>query len=727
MKATCLRAASVVVGLAAVFAWASAAARADEALLKEALEAYEAGNYEEGLTKLREYVQSDPGNEEVYAVLRTWDEQNLLRVLAQQGEHERLMTYLWNKARPAARERQVDPEEIGGIVDEALSSELDRRINAGMRLKLVGELAVPHLLPHLASQDAEKVVYAMFALHRIGPDATHALAAALRSDDARLRGFVAATLGDVADPRAVPALLRARATDADPGVVEKATAALRKIGGDRALALEAPNAYTRLGQRYYANDPTTVSGYEETRNLWRFEDGQLVRYEVPAWLYPSQMAEQLALDALELAPQHRPAKSLLVRALLAQRVEAAAVAAAGGDVPEVLGGAFDLAASQGFQAASDALDASLNKADWDVALEAIRLVARTYGSENLVRHPLGRALEAPERRVRYEAAIAALHMSPKAGIQNADKVAELAAQAASEEALRQVLVIDDRDDTRSRLLMDLAHGGFVAAGESSGADGVNRAKASPMLDVVVVRSDLGDHAVTPSHRRHVSSLMVIDELLADARTKGMRILVLLQDTPEQARDVIREFFQTKYGESLAGFVEVPIDTTNAVEVVTTAAEAGELGPERERANQMAARAAGAFAETDFTCRAFNLKVAVEPLAEAAVNGPTPEVKLNAVKALGNIRSGGLNALLSALKEGENEEIQVAAAQALGSVLAVLDGDAAHVDALIEAAKGEGAVASAALEALGKVRALSPEQRLQIFREHRLAVPERAGS
>jgi hypothetical protein len=208
-----------------------------------------------------------------------------------------------------------------------------------------------------------------------------------------------------------------------------------------------------------------VEGYENTRNLWRWEEGALVRYTVPAYLYPYQLAEECARDALALDPAHRAGRCLLVRAILAQKVEGDVLKSNGKEAPEALAGSFNLAASQGFVAASDALAAALKNQDWDVAVELCDLCAATYGKEDLKGHPLGDALVAPERRVRYAAAIAALLMSPKrAGLANAEKVADLAARAASERAVRQVLVIDDNDDARAKLVLELGHSKYVAAG-----------------------------------------------------------------------------------------------------------------------------------------------------------------------------------------------------------------------------------------------------------------------
>jgi CheY-like chemotaxis protein len=730
MEASRLRVATAFLAVIAFAAGVCAAAPAwaQGEALQEALDAYEAGNADEGLEKLRAYVEGSPEPAEVEEVLRGTDQGLLGRVLSMGGEHERLMRYLVVRARPAVEESpDADPSDIAALVEQAVTSEsIDQRRRAGMRLRVFGELAVPQLYPHLAASEPETVVNAQFAFLYLGEDATLPLTTVLRSDDERVRRFAVDVLGDLGDRRALPALLRVVQVEQDPTIRDKASAAVQKIAGGR-VPPNAPTAYVALGERFYSNDPTVVAGLEQTRNLWTWEEGELARYEVPAYLYPYLMAEDLAYRALEVAPDYAAARGLLVRALLAQKVEADVIRQAGGEPPEVLGGALNLAASQGFAAASEALRASLQSRDWDVAVEAAGLVARTYGGENLQGHPLGDAVIAPEKRVRYAAAIAALEMSPPRGLPNSDKVAALAAQAASESAVRQVLVIDDRDETRSRIVMDLAHAGYVVSGEASGYDAVARAKTAPTLDVILVRADLGDPSRTPDFQRHVSSLQVIDELLADVRTRDMRIVLLVESTPEQETEAVQEFFQNKYGDGIKGFVQVPLVTANVVETVGAAAEAGDLSPDQERANALAARAADAFAVTDFTCLTFDLQVAVEPLSTAATEGPTPEIRLNAVRALGNVRKGGVEALTTALREGETDEIKAAAATSLGQVLAVQPATRQAAEALVEASAGEGPVAEAALRALGTVRSLTPAWRLKIYKDHRLQVGEKAGS
>ncbi|MCC7139745.1 MAG: hypothetical protein IT460_15085 [Planctomycetes bacterium] len=717
MKATGLRwmggivaSAALVVGSAL---WAPTAS-ADEAALRAAFDDYAAGKYDDALKKLTEYVAANPGEDEVYSVLRGVDEAVKVRALAQGGDHERLMRYLLDKAKPAVEARKRDPDAIKALVEQALSGEIDQRRRAGLELATKnGDYAVPYLLPALGDADAAKVVNAIFAFHAIGGEAVLPLSAAMNSSDARLRGYVAAVLGDIRDPRALPVLRRAVEKDADEAVKAKAAAAVQKIRPG-AAAVSAADSYVRLGERYLANDPTVLSEPDQVHNLWVWEGDGLVRYEVSAGLFGSRLAENSAWDAIALAPDHRDARSLLVRAVLTQVVAGRTL---GDKAPEALKGAWDLVASQGFDAASAALADALAQRTWDVAVEACALCAKTYGGQPLSGHALGTALGATERRVQYAAAVAALRMSPAAPFENSAQVPALAAQAASEQALRQIFVIDDHDESRGKLVQDLREAGYIVAADRDGFRGVGRIKGSPAVDVVIVCADLEAGNRIPMERWK-SSLAVIDELLADIRTKNMRIVVVVGGADMAAK---KEFLTTKYGDKLAGFIEEPLVATAYVPTVQAAVEKGDMNAERAAALAVAADAADAFATTNPCCTAWDFKVAVDPLATNAAEGANDTIKMNAIRALGNLKAGGSAALATVLKGDASEELKVAAATALGSVLSRQAPAGDELDALVAAAKGGGAVGSAAMKALGMVRNLPADVARTVFGDHRLGV------
>lgn len=713
MKATGLRWLTGFVAGAALVAgavFASSSAAADGSALRSALDDYAAGNLEDALKKLQEYVAGNPGDDEVYAVLRDVDDRVKLRALASGGDHERLMRYLLDKARPVVEAKKRDPDAIRALVEQALSGEVDDRRRAGWELAAKnGDYAVPYLLPALGDNDPAKVVNALFALQYIGSEAVLPLAQAMSTEDARLRGYVAVALGDIRDPRALPVLRRAVERDADDTVKTRAAAAIQKIrpGG---AAMSAADSFARLGERYLANDPTVIAELDQVHNLWKWEDGNLARYEVPSPLYGSLLAEMHAADALRLDASHRGGRSLLVRSILAQQAEGAAM---GDKAPEALLAAGDLATSLGFSSATLALADALENRQWDLAEAACRLVGATYGGQPLSGHPIGRALAAPQKRVQYAAAIAALRMSPASSFENANQVTALAAQAASETALRQVFVIDDQDGPRARLAQDLREAGYVVTAAADGHLGVMRVKASPATDVVIVRADLGAAARIPLERWK-GTLSVIDELLADARTRAMRVVVV-------GRADGKEFLEAKYGDKLAGFIEEPLASAGYLPVVKDAVEKGELNPERSAALVIAAEAADAFAASNRSCSAWDYRVAVEPLANNVTDGASPAIKLNSVRALGNLRLGGAAALAGVLKGEGEDELKVAAATALGQVLSAVDGSPDDVEALVQAAKAGGVVGSAAKKALGMVRNLPADAAFAVYLDHPLGV------
>jgi CheY-like chemotaxis protein len=701
-----------VVGAAFVLgsALATPTARADDADLKSAFDDYASGKYDDALKKLTDYVAKNPGDDEVYRVLRTVDETVKLRALAAGGDHERLMRYLLDKARPVVEAHKRDPEAIKALVEAALSGEIDVRRRADLDLATHnGDYAVPYLLPALGDADAEKVVNAMFALQAIGSEAVLPLDQVLMSSgDARLRGFSAAVLGQIGDSRALPALRRAVEKDADEGVKAKAAKAIVQIRPD-AASMSAADSFVRLGERLFANDPSLLSEPDQVFNMWKWEGDALARYEMPVSIFNAALAQQNATDALALAPEHRGARSLLVRTTLSQMIAARSM---GDKAPEGLKDSWNVALSQGFEAASAALADALTLKSWDVAVECCRLCAANYGKQDLHGHPLGLALAAPERRVQYAAAIAALRMSPAGAFDNSNQVPALAAQAASEQAMRQVFVIDDHDDARARLSQDLREAGYIVAADKDGYRGVARLKSAATVDVVVVRADL-DAANQIPMDKWKSSLAVLDELMSDLRTKNMRVVVVVDSAAK------KEFLTTKYGEKIAGYIDEPLNAPGYLPTVQAAIEKGDLNAERAAAQKVAAEAADAFASTNLCCSAWDVKVAIEPLATNVKEGANDEIKMNAVRALGNLKAGGCPALAEVLKSADaKEELKVAAATAIGNVLSRIASSPEEIDALVAAANAGGAVGSAAMQALGKVSGLSPEVSRSLFMGHR---------
>jgi hypothetical protein len=129
----------------------------------------------------------------------------------------------------------------------------------------------------------------------------------------------------------------------------------------------------------------------------------------------------------------------------------------------------------------------------------------------------------------------------------------------------------------------------------------------------------------------------------------------------------------KYGDKLAGFIEEPLVASAFLPNVQAAVEKGDMNAERAAALAVAADASDALASTNPCCTAWDFKVVIDPLANNVAEGASDLIKMNAVRALGNLKAGGTAALAGVLESGDaKEELKVAAATALGQVLSRME-------------------------------------------------------
>ena len=288
-----------VIALAVGLLCMAGPAQADSDALKDALHDYATGKYEDALGKLRAYVQSNPDQQEVFAVLQEAENRVILRAMAKGGEHEQLIKYLLDKSQVA---------EGDGMADDAIKAKADAAVTtkdvaaqqrARTELRAAGGRAVPYLYGYLGSEDPNEVVGAILALRALNRSAVAALTETLNSDNPKIRGHAAVILGDIGDARAKPAVLNQAMSDTDVGAKAKAAGALEKLGGAKGSVAAT---YCHLGNRYYARDITVIRAFDSTKDMWRWDDGKLARYTVPSYLFPYQMAEECAADAMAVEP-----------------------------------------------------------------------------------------------------------------------------------------------------------------------------------------------------------------------------------------------------------------------------------------------------------------------------------------------------------------------------------------------------------------------------------------
>lgn len=134
--------------------------------------------------------------------------------------------------------RTGDPRAIEPLIEALGDVHVGVRGAAANALGALGDdTAIPYLLPLLNHPNLQMVVWAAFALTRLGRDEFARIAAALESPNVDVRRSAVLALQQLGDVRAVGPLLalrddHARRFEADSTVAEAATRALISLGYD---------------------------------------------------------------------------------------------------------------------------------------------------------------------------------------------------------------------------------------------------------------------------------------------------------------------------------------------------------------------------------------------------------------------------------------------------------------------------------------------------------------
>jgi len=310
------------------------------------------------------------------------------------------------------------------IVDEIrrLSSTPRGKMMAIRRLKDAGEYAVPYLLDAMAEaiQDpstATKLSDMIEALPQIGRPAIRPLAAALLTDNARLKAEIIRALGAIGYPQSLPYLrfVAEKASAAD--VRDLALASIRQID-PQAANVPAAALFFQLGERYYYHDeslaPTPGAPFGNLW-LWDAQANRLQRVEVDQACFHELMAMRCCEYSLRAQGQFGPAIALWLAAFF--KAECTGVA-----MPEYFGlnhaKALVYATTAGPEYLHQTLARAVNDRNAAVALGAVEALATTAGEKSLMytlgpSQPLLQALMFPDRAVRYSAAIAIANAGPR--------------------------------------------------------------------------------------------------------------------------------------------------------------------------------------------------------------------------------------------------------------------------------------------------------------------------
>lgn len=692
----------------AVAAVVGGSALAQDTPLKEAVTLLRLNKPDDALAKLREILVSDPSNTQALELYRSVSQDEWFMLMTQKGEVQQIAQTLLERARVDMKARSRDEAAITALVATATSKDSDygaRRKAINALINEHGEFAVPPLVDKLGNpDDSEGQVMAISVLVELRTIAVVPLLEALKSGNERMVQNVAAALYHIDDDRALP-LMSHLATDERLPVREVAKKYIAKKGVQAGQAVPMLLAQSQT----YLKGIVPPGAYSDV--VWSWNGEKLVANDVPALLYPCELAKSVAGDAVRIAPGDAAARSALAQANLAQAnlIETSIQKGEESLKPvEAMGAELRITAlATGLESLRSALRTGLEQQMAPVAVGAIQALQIAETRESMNDSPLKDALASQDKRVRYAAAEALVAASGGAAVPDSDRVVAVLGEAVTEQAVRVVQVIGPESTTKAAVEATNKVRGYAVEASADARSGMLKLRINPNVDVIVVNEALPDDL--PQN--------IIGNVKKDPRLASAKILVLTTDE-EKAKE--------RFGDQV-GYIKGPLTGEALVAEVNKAME-GVVDAAALRAESFAANASVALASV-----AANSNGAIAPVVAnvAAQLGRADAVSVPAAKALGHGGGAGeLPALSTALGGAGSVELKKAVAEAIGNICRRLgncpDDVATALAAALDGATDVGLRTTIGV-ALSKC-ALSPAKYSELLKKlNRIAAPAAAAA
>ncbi|MHC4480155.1 MAG: HEAT repeat domain-containing protein [Planctomycetota bacterium] len=678
---------AVAVGLAATVRAEDAPEQVILDSFGEGIRLYEIGEYDAAKEKFAAILAMQPG---MQVALKMHDTAELAQFIEMRKKDElreevdRILDLMLR----AARQRKRVVTDADKLIEDLKSPDLP--VYGKARVQLAGHCpyAVPYVVPLLAYEVPEQQVVvsrAVSLLAELQRDACLPLIQVLGSvDEPLLRTRVADVLGQIGDPRAVPALMAALEDPAASSQVREAAAAALENITDQPLAElgSAPRQYEVLA-RHYLSENKAVAGYTYglTADIWEWvpeaEDlsGSIAYEEVPTYLYYQRMATEVALDGLQAAPGDRHLQAVLGAALVRQLAlceffQSEDVRLGGMELEaEVKQDAAERAAEFNVQVpvalrilqapvVAAALQLTLLEGDGRASVYLTKTLGDKLGAASAgsldaaTAEALVAALDSGDKDVRYSAAIVLVQAAPTGQDLPAARVMDVMAAALKAAADQNALVVMDNFQIRNQFVHLLRSEG-VATVECEIIEGRIEESLSlePSIDIVFLSAGV------PAER----FARIMRLLSSDPRTRTVPLYVVaipVPRGPELAEyEGVEEFLATS---------DLRVAKLRPILESQVFAESRSLFADEEAA--LVLKGARAVSGVYPPQSEYPLEV-LEPSLLGALSGYGEEVSAAAVAALAEVGSQLSVEPLSGLVSGEASlELKVAACRALAAVM-----------------------------------------------------------
>lgn len=474
---------------------------------------------------LEQFEQSAPDEQTLMALRDKHGTGEFLK-MARIKQLQPLSSQLLERLNAASRKQSEDPAFVDGLIERLGMNPVQREL-AITELRNAGPRAVPQIIRHMGQpQTSEQQDALSFALIRMGRQVVPPLLGALDSPQERVRAAVIGILVSLEAKEAVPFLWFPAFSEEQPlGVRIAANQGLAKLlhGSadkvDRLSSTDAANELRRHARQLFENADMLAVEEEGHVAIWGWDEPEQTvavrKYtpQVAAMLLSTRFSSQaLALSPDQEAPQRQYLASLLGLEVL-QR---------GWDAPRepVPGTAMYLAMTAGEATVANVLADSLEADQPASAVAALDVLSHIGTREQLVgqkglKSPVVAALNSPDSRVQFAAAVAILRMEPKFGFPNSTRVVSVLSRALTDSGKPLAVIIDADTSRSSQAVSYLGELGYEGAVATTGREGFERAATSAGVQIVMVHANCIRWELTQT----------LANLRADSRTAALPIVI----------------------------------------------------------------------------------------------------------------------------------------------------------------------------------------------------------
>lgn len=420
------------------------------------------------------------------------------------------------------RDRARQPDEIERNI-KLLTGTMGNRLFARDRLAEAKEYAVPYLLTTLIdSRDNAMRVEVSRLMQDMGRDSIVPICEALLKVGPETQEQLVNILAEIPYRTSLPYLYELRSTTQNDRVRAAVDRAIAQRDNGAGVGAPIGELYRSAGDTYFTGTRSVLTfPGEEHQLLWSFEPSLgLVATAIRTEVFHEARAMELAEKALSANQDDQEAVALWIAANFQREI----------DTPEGYENpaypaerrdAMYYAVAAGSGPTQRVLERALVTKNTRLARRAIEALTRSASGADIVRRgespsPLVQALDYPDRRVRYEAALAIAAANPPAGFAGSDRVVPVLASVIGEASTRYAVVIASTPEEQQRSKKVLEDLGYKALAPAATLEALeSEIVAVPGVDVIVIQQ--------PAE----AALETITKVRADARLSVTPVLAMM--------------------------------------------------------------------------------------------------------------------------------------------------------------------------------------------------------